>query len=411
MNLKSGIGKEFGILSVKRRDSRGRVLRNGEIQTADGRYRYKYIDAFGDIRYVYSWRLDKNDRIPAGKKMEASLREKEKQIAADIFDKIIPEGGGLTVTELAEKYISLKMGVRPTTEAGYRTVVNILKKDRFGRERIDKVKISDAKAWLIQLQKNGRGFSTIRTIRGILRPAFQMAVDDDLIRKNPFSFELATVIYNDSVTREALTREQERKFLKFVEEDSHFKKYYEGIYILFNTGLRISEFVGLTKADIDFKNMKINVDHQLQRHAKIGYQIIEPKTESGTRQIPMTKEVAECFRKIIKSRKSPKAEPIIDGYAGFLYLDKNGMPMVALHWEKYFQHICTKYNKIYKVQMPKVTPHVCRHTFCSKMAAARMNPKTLQYIMGHSDISVTLNTYTHFGFEEASDEVRRISGD
>ena len=177
-------------MSEKRRDSRGRVLRNGEIQTADGRYRYKYIDAFGDIRYVYSWRLDKNDRIPAGKKMEASLREKEKQIAADIFDKIIPEGGGLTVTELAEKYISLKMGVRPTTEAGYRTVVNILKKDRFGRERIDKVKISDAKAWLIQLQKNGRGFSTIRTIRGILRPAFQMAVDDDLIRKNPFGFEL-----------------------------------------------------------------------------------------------------------------------------------------------------------------------------------------------------------------------------
>ena len=166
VNLKSGIGKEFGILSAKRRDSRGRVLRNGEIQTPDGRYRYKYIDAFGDIRYVYSWRLDKNDRIPAGKKMEASLREKEKQIAADIFDKIIPEGGGLTVTEKVEKYISLKTGVRPTTEASYRTVVNILKKERFGRERIDKVKISDAKAWLIQLQKNGRGFSTIRTIRG-----------------------------------------------------------------------------------------------------------------------------------------------------------------------------------------------------------------------------------------------------
>ena len=185
---------------------------------------------------------------------------------------------------------------------------------------------------------------------------------------------------------------------------SHFKKYYEGVYILFNTGLRISEFEGLTKSDIDFKNMKINVDHQLQSYAKIGYQIIEPKTESGTRQIPMTKEVAECFRKIIKSRKSPKAETIIDGYVGFLYLDKNGMPMVALHWEKYFQYICTKYNKIYRVQMPRVTPHVCRHTFCSKMAAARMNPKTLQYIMGHSDISVTMNAYTHFGFEEASDE-------
>jgi Site-specific recombinase XerD len=397
-------------MSEKRRDKRGRILRNGEIQTEDGRYRYKYIDLFGETKYVYSWRLDKNDRMPAGKKPEPSLREKEKQIAADLFDKIIPDGGGLTVTELVEKYTSLKTGVRPSTRANYKTVINMLKKENFGRERIDRVRISDAKLWLIQLQKNGRGFSTIRTIRGILRPAFQMAMDDDLIRKNPFSFELATVIYNDSITREALTREDERNFLKFVKEDSHFKKYYEGIYILFNTGLRISEFVGLTRADIDFKNMKINVDHQLQRYAKIGYRIEKPKTESGIRQVPMTQEVADCFRKIFKSRKYPKVEPMIDGYSGFLYLDKNGMPTVALHWDKYFQHICQKYNQIYRNQMPKVTPHVCRHTFCSRMAAARMNPKTLQYIMGHSDISVTLNTYTHLGFEDAIEEMRRISG-
>ena len=396
-------------MSEKRRDNRGRILRNGEIQMSDGRYRYKYVDTFGETHYVYSWRLDKNDRIPAGKKSEPSLREKEKLIAADLFDQIVPEGGKMTVIALVEKYVSLKTGVRPTTEAGYKTVINILKKEDFGRKRIDKVKISDAKEWLIQLQKNGRGFSTIRTIRGILRPAFQLAVDDDLIRKNPFGFELATVIYNDSVTREAITREQERKFLKFVEEDSHFKKYYDGIYILFNTGLRISEFVGLRKSDIDFKNMKINVDHQLQRFNGIGYKIVEPKTESGVRQIPMTSDVAECFRRIIKARVKPKVEPIIDGYAGFLFLDKDEHPMVAMHWEKYFQHICEKYNKIYKVQMPKVTPHVCRHTFCSRMAAARMNPKTLQYIMGHSDISVTLNTYTHLGFEEASAEVRRLA--
>lgn len=221
-------------MSEKRRDNRGRILRNGEIQTENGRYRYKYIDVFGEEKYVYSWRLDIHDRMPAGKKPELSLREKERQIVADFFDKIIPNGGGLTVTELVEKYISLKTGVRPSTKAGYRTVINLLKKEKFGRERIDKVKISDAKLWLIQLQKKGRGFSTIRTIKGVLRPAFQLAVDDDLLRKNPFSFELSSVIYNDSVTRKALTREDERRFLRFVEEDAHFKKYYDGIYILFS---------------------------------------------------------------------------------------------------------------------------------------------------------------------------------
>lgn len=396
-------------MNSKRRDNKGRILRNGEIQTSNGRYRYKYTDGFGETRYVYSWRLDRNDRTPTGKKPEMSLREKEKQIMADCFDKIVPAGGNLTVLELVEKYVSLKTGVRPSTEAGYKSVINLLKREPIGRLRIDKVKLSDAKLWLIQLQKNGKGFSSIRTIRGILRPAFQLAVDDDLIRKNPFGFELATVVYNDSVTREALTREEERKFLAFVKADKHFRRYYNGIYILLHTGLRISEFVGLTKSDIDFKNMKINVDHQLQRYVHKGYQIVEPKTQSGIRQIPMTQEVADCFQRIIQKRVNPKVEPMIDGYTGFLWLDKNHMPMVALHWEKYFQHICEKYNRIYKVQMPKVTPHVCRHTFCSRMAAARMNPKTLQYIMGHSDISVTLNTYTHLGFEEASEEVKRIS--
>lgn len=398
-------------MGEKRRDNKNRVLRSGEIQMADGRYRYKYSDTFGTVRYVYSWRLDKNDRMPVGKKHELSLREKEKQIAADMFDQIIPEGGKLTVLELIKKYISLKTGVRPTTEAGYRTVINLLEKDEFGKRRIDKVRLSDAKAWLIRLQKEGRGYSSIKTVRGVVRPAFQMAFDDDLIRKNPFAFELATVVVNDSMTREAITRDQERKLLKFIAEDKHFKQYYDGIYILFHTGLRISEFVGLTLSDIDFENMKINVDHQLQRVTRVGY-IIEPtKTSSGTRQIPMTQEVADCFRRVIENRKRPKVEIMIDGYSGFLFLDKNGKPMVALHWEKYMKHICQKYNKIYKVQMPSVTPHVCRHTFCSNMAKSGMNPKTLQYIMGHGDIGVTLNTYTHLNFEDASKEVRRLSGD
>lgn len=396
-------------MSEKRKDNKGRILRNGEIQEHNGRYRFKYIDTFGDPKYVRSWRLDVHDPMPPGKKVEPSLRELEKRIAADMIDQIVPEGGRLTVSDLVEKYVSLRKGVRLSTEAGYKTVINILKKDPFGRQRIDKVKVLDAQEWLVKLQKNGRGYSSIHTIRGVLRPAFQLAVDNDYVRKNPFAFDLGTVIYNDSVTREALSRDDERKFLKFVKEDSHFCKYYDGIYILFNTGLRISEFVGLTLKDIDFENMKINVDHQLQRNNGIGYNIRDTKTESGGRLVPMTEEVAECFKRIIQNRKTPKVEPMVDGYVGFLFLDKDEHPMVAMHWEKYFQHIVEKYNNIYKIQMPKVTPHVCRHTFCSRMASARMNPKTLQYIMGHSDISVTLNTYTHLGFDDALEEMTRIS--
>ena len=282
-------------MSEKRRDNRNRILREGEYQRTDGRYRYRYIDEDGKEKNVYSWRLDKNDPTPRGKKRELSLREKEKQIQADLFDHIVTRGGNYTVVELVEKYTSLKTGVGHNTKAGYKTVINILNREAFGKQRIDKVRLSDAKAWLIKLQQvDGRGYSSIHSIKGVLRPAFQLAVDDDLIR-------------------------------------------------------------------------------------------------------------------ILANRVAPKIEPMVDGYAGFLFLDKNDKPMVALHWEKYLEHIIEKYNKIYRIQMPKVTPHVCRHTFCSNMAKSGMNPKTLQYIMGHSDIIVTLNVYTHVQFDDAQAELLRVA--
>ena len=396
-------------MSEKRRDNRNRILRNGESQRKDGRYAFKYIDATGKPQFVYSWKLEKTDKLPTGKRDDLSLREKEKLIQKDIDDQIVPRGGEMTVEELVRKYLMQKTGVRHNTEANYNFVLNIIKKEEFGKRRIDKVKQSDAKCWLIKLQQDGRGYSSIHSIRGVVRPAFQMAVDDDLIRKNPFEFQLATVVVNDSVTREAITRKQERALLEVVASDKHFCKYYDGIYILFKTGLRISEFVGLTLADVDMKNRKININHQLQRKRNMEYIIEDTKTSSGTRVVPMTDDVYECFKRIIANRKKPKVEPMICGKSGFLYLDKNDMPMVALHWEKYFQHICEKYNSIYKVQMPKITPHVCRHTFCSNMAKSGMNPKTLQYIMGHSDIGVTLNTYTHIGFEDAQEELQRVA--
>ena len=397
-------------MSEKRRDNRNRILREGEYQRTDGRYRYRYIDEDGKEKNVYSWRLDKNDPTPKGKKREPSLREKEKQIQADLFDHIVTRGGNYTVVELVEKYVSLKTGVTHNTRAGYKTVINILKKEAFGKQRIDKVRLSDAKAWLIKLQQvDGRGYSSIHSIRGVLRPAFQMAVDDDLIRKNPFGFELASVIVNDSVTREAINRKQERDLLKFIKEDKHFCRYYDAIFILFNTGLRISEFCGLTISDIEFDQKRIKVDHQLQRTSQMQYVIQAPKTESGIRYVPMSDEVVACFRRIIANRVAPKVEPMVDGHAGFLFLDKNDKPMVALHWEKYLQHIVEKYNRIYRIQMPKVTPHVCRHTFCSNMAKSGMNPKHLQYIMGHSDISVTLNVYTHVQFDDAQAELLRVA--
>ena len=397
-------------MSEIRKDSKGRRLATGESQDKDGRYRYKYNDAFGKRKSVYSWRLTESDPYPKGKRKDIPLREKEKEVEKALRNAVATSGGNMTVLELVQKYISQKRGVKHNTQANYNFVINVIKKEDFGAKRIDKIKLSDAKTWLIKLQDDGRGYSSIHSIRGVVRPAFQMAVDDDLINKNPFEFQLATVVVNDSVTREAITRKQQREFLRFIKEDKHFCKYYDGIYILFHTGLRVSEFVGLTIHDIEFDKERIKVDHQLQRTRNMKYEILTPKTEKGERYVPMKEDVADCFRRVIQNRKHPKIEPMIDGYSGFLFLDKNDMPMVALHWEKYFQHIREKYNSIYKVQMPCITPHVCRHTFCSNIAKSGMNPKTLQYIMGHSDIGVTLNTYTHLQFEDALVEMKKVVG-
>ena len=339
------------------------------------------------------------------------MRELEKDIQQKLFDHVSPNGGGYTVLSLAEKYVGIRTGVRPTTVKGYGTVINLLKKDPFGKRRIDTVRKSDAMNWFIKLQKiDGKGYSSIHTIRGVLRQAFRLAVDDELIHKNPFDFTLADVIVNDSVRREAITRDEERKFLKFVKEDPHFSKYYEGIFILFKTGIRISEFCGLTIGDVSFTEHTIKIDHQLHKHGSSGYYIEwSAKTESGVRVLPMSKDVEDCFKTIIENRNVPEVEPMVDGMTGFLYFDKDGSICYSLHWEHYFKHILDKYNSIYKVQMPKVTPHVCRHTYCSNMAKSGMNPKTLQYLMGHADISTTLNTYTHVKYEDAKEELDRIN--
>ena len=123
----------------------------------------------------------------------------------------------------------------------------------------------------------------------------------------------------------------------------------------------------------------------------------------------MSEEVVACFRRILANRVAPKAETMVDGHAGFLFLDKNDRPMVALHWEKMPAAHCREIQQDLSPPMPKVTPHVCRHTFCSNMAKSGMNPKTLQYIMGHSDISVTLNVYTHVQFDDAQAELLRVA--
>ena len=395
---------------MKRKDTKGRVLKNGEYQEVNGRYVFKYyVD--GKRYVIRSWKLVRSDKVPDGKRDGLCLRDMEKNIQFKLNEYVKFEGANLTVSELVEKYDQQKLGIRKNTMVGHTTVRRYLEKDPFGKKKIETVRIIDAKQFMIQLKEEGKSYSTLCSYRGVIRPAFRMAVDDELISRNPFDFPISDIMMNNAVKRDALTNDEQKRFLKFVKEDSHFSKFYEGFYILIYTGMRISEFCGLTYKDVDFKRMTITISKQLQYHGANNYWIEKCKTNSGLRTIPIPKndiELMRCFKTLCSQARMRKNQPEVDGVKGFLYLSEAGKPLVAFQWAKKFEYAVLHHNRINKKELPKITPHICRHTYCSNMIKAGVNPKVVQYLMGHSSSEITLNIYTHIHLEDVIEELEGV---
>ena len=384
-------------MAERRKDSKNRVLRNGESQRKDGTYMYRYTDVRGKRVCVYARTLE-------------DLRVKEQAIQKELNDGIDYAAGEIIVLDLLKRYIATKTGVRYNTKVGYQFVLSLVSKESFGCLKIRDIKPSDAKQWFIKLYQDGRRYSTITSVRGVLRPAFEMAVEDDIIRRNPFSFQITDVVPNDSKTRQAISGEVKERFLTFIRESRHYSQYYDEIIILLGTGMRVSELYGLTRADLDFEARRIKVERQLTRTRHCEYYVEKPKTASGERYIPMTDEVYRAFQNAVQRRKQPKVELLIDGHTGFLFLDKDGKPKVAMHLEHVMKRIVDRYNDAHEDKLPSITPHVLRHTFCTEMANSGIDLKSLQYLMGHSDAGVTLNVYTHASYEAAENAMRKAVG-
>ena len=393
-------------MSEKRRDNKGRILRTGESQRADGRYMYKYVNRAGETKVVYSWKLVATDRVPKGKRDDLSLREKEREIQRDLEDGIDTKGKKMTLCELYAKKAAQRINVKKNTLAGRKYLMDALKQDKLGSRSIDSIKPSDAKEWAVRMKEKGYGFKTISNYKRSLKASFYMAIEDDYVRKNPFDFQLSEVIDDDSESRQALSEEQEEKLLSFLQYDTVYQKYYDDVLILLKTGLRISELCGLTVQDLDFENHTLNINHQLLRNQE-GYYIETPKTKCGIRKVPMSEEAGKAFQRVLKRKKTGKGI-VIDGYRNFLFLNQKGMPMTACYYTSTLRNIVKKYNKYHDEPLPKITPHILRHTFCTRLAQKNMNPKNLQYIMGHSSIMITLNLYAHASQTGANMEMRSL---
>ena len=395
--------------STKRRDSKNRVLRSGESQQKDGRYRYTYYIR-GKQHCFYSWKLEDTDRLPQGKQPCESLRSQIKELNKSLEQGIAFRGNGITVLGLVEKYLAIQNAndkLKTSTKAGYRTSLKHIKEDAISTIRIDKVKKSDAKRWILSLQEKGFGYSTISSIHGVIKPAFQMAVDDDLLLKNPFSFVLTDLIADNSKKRDALSAEDQQAFLDFIKDDQYYSRYYDPIMILFETGLRIGEFCALTDSKIDMENRRIKVDVQLHKDKK-GYYLESPKTKAGYRTVPMTDKTYESFKHLLEVRTKRQQEQSAGGQKGYLCFDGKNMPRYGGQWAKVFESIWERYIKEHRTATVKVTPHVCRHTFATNMVKKGMNPAILKQILGHDDISTTFAIYTHLKDDDCRDELERL---
>ena len=352
-------------MAISRKDPKGRKLREGENWRNDGRYSYRYTDVrTGKRLTVYAQDLPE-------------LREKEKQIAKDMEDNILTDGAikKMTLNTLFERYMATRE-LADTTRVSYVRAWENRVKDEIGNIKVVQLLPSHIKAYYAKLSKAGYAYSTIKYIHNLLYPALEMAVDDDIIRKNPAKSSISD-------------------YGKPAEEK-----------------------------DINIKAKTVNVDHQLI-YKNLGdgckFHISTPKTSSGIRIIPMTQEVAKAFeeqRKINFMLAKDKSIEV-DGCSGFVFTAKSGRPLMPNGVNSVLYNIVDAYNKTEVERakkehrkaelLPKFSAHVMRHTACTRMAECRMDVKVLQYIMGHAHIDVTMEVYNHIGeLTRIENEIARL---
>ena len=399
----------------KRTDSKGRVLKTGESQRKDGRYQYQYTDIGGKRRCVYSLAL-------------SDLRQQEKKIQRDIEDGIRrADSKKITLSDLIQIYLEGNLRIKATTKANYISHWEThIKNSSLGNTAIADIRSSDIVRFYNKLSEK-LALNTISLINSMVQPSFEMAVEDDLIRKNPCKGAMRKIVGRESVKKNALTVEEQRIFIEFVSTHNVYSKYLPLFVTLLGTGMRIGECLGLTWENIDFKNSLIYVEHTLQykdlKDVK-GHRffITEPKTESGKRVIPMITDVKQ---QLLKQKEKffflhHGKCCIVDGYTNFVFLTPKGTTIQPCDVNLVLNRVVSAYNtgeeksaKIGKrtpVLLPHMSNHILRHTFCTRFCENESNVKVIQEIMGHSDINVTMNTYNHVTVEKAKEVMEDLEG-
>lgn len=410
-----------------RRDSKNRKLNRGEYQKADGRYAYRYTDAEGKVCWVYSWKLTETDSVPKGKSCGRCLRDLEIEIARKIasgervYIVDVP-----TIDELFENYISAKSKLRDTTKNSYRSLWRTHVEDAIGKMRANEIKYSDVVKFLSGLVREGLKPSTVRSIYNLIRPPLDVAVKDDIIRKNPADGALRQIFENGKIKKEKrhpLTTAQQNAFLTFLRDTPRYRRRYRLFIFLLGTGCRIGEARGLTWSDCDFERGRITISRQSSYHKAEGEDrlrehIVEPKTDCGVRVVPMFSEVREVLLEELAGQRNEVKT--VDGVSGLIFQTKKGGCLDAANVDRAIDSIVKRYNATEEVKaasegrtpefLPHFSVHNLRHTFCTRLCENETNLKVIQEVMGHADISTTMNVYNEVMEEARSRSFAGLEG-
>lgn len=407
-------------MAVSRKDPKGRALHKGETyRKTDGRYVYNYVDPFGKNRSIYAPDL-------------MTLRVKEKNLLRDQLDGLdVYLQGKATINYVFDRYMKTKIELRKTTRAAYNYTYNHYVRDNFGKKKIADIKYSDVMNYYLHLITEGElTKSTVEKIHTLLNPTFNMAVRDDIIRNNPANGvlgELSKKAGGNKGIRHALTIEQQRTFMNYVENETQCKSWWPIFMVMLGTGVRVGELIGLRWCDCDFENRIININHSISYRqieedgSKICKFILsEPKTEKGIRNVPMMDEVYEALmiEKEIQSIIGFNTMTI-DGMSGFVFRNRYGKvhnPQTINDAIERIRVDCNLQEEIRAkkerrdaVEVPHFSCHVLRHTFCTRLCEVETNLKTIQDIMGHKDIQTTMDIYAEATANMKMDAIANVS--
>lgn len=422
-------------MSSKRKDLKGRILHTGETQLksgpSKGRYQYEYLDVAGNRCHAYSWRLVETDPTPAGRRIGPALRTLEEEIKQDLKDGINTQASRQTLNELFDRFINQKINLKETTKNLYIGTWNSHARDTIGNKEIGKVKYSDIKAFYIYLiEQLHLSYNTVDNYQRILNPIFEDAVRDDIIRKNPVRGVLNEVKKNTSGKEvkkiHALTRQEQVCFVSFLKEIPTYQILYRLTVVGLGTGMRLGEITGLTWDNIDFENNVIHVRQNLQlvidktgtkeKHSR--YIIDTPKSDAGIRDIPLFDDVRQALEEMKQWDSFVDTGKTVDGYKGFCFLNSRGSILNPTSIVRKFKKAQDRYNMTEAkraeeegrepVLISYVRPHVLRHTFCSRLIEVTDELKVIQHIMGHRNITTTMNIYAELCAEKKKESYQEL---